>query len=127
MATSPSIEFFAGISESLDDVSLRQDRSTGDRVVLMSFRRLRSIERFQSYTKRFNSSLMLRDEEGDISVQPDSVQFVFGGPEGDDLARVDCKFTVASAEHWERFMRFMHRYAAANGMAYGESGAEAPT
>ncbi|MGF1512669.1 MAG: photosystem II reaction center protein Psb28 [Elainellaceae cyanobacterium] len=121
MVVPPSIEFFEGVSESLDDVRLRQDSATGDRIVLMIFRRLRSIERFQSYTKRFNSSLMLKDEEGEISVQPDSVQFVFGGPEGDDLARVDCQFTIDRTEHWDRFMRFMHRYADANGMAYGEA------
>lgn len=119
--SSPSIEFFDGIHEELSNVSLRRDQQTGDRIVLMSFNHLRAIENFQSYTNRFSKALKLTDEEGRIDVQPDSVQFVFGGPEGDDLQRVDCKFAVTQAEHWERFMRFMHRYANANGMEYGES------
>jgi photosystem II Psb28-2 protein len=122
MASSlPSIEFFEGIHEELSDVSLRRDRQTGDRIVLMSFNQLQAIERFQSYTNRFAKALRLTDDEGQISVQPDSVQFVFGGPEGDDLRRVECKFAITQDNHWERFMRFMHRYADANGMEYGES------
>ncbi|MGF1498673.1 MAG: photosystem II reaction center protein Psb28 [Elainellaceae cyanobacterium] len=116
----PSIEFFEGIPEELDGVSLRRDRATGSRIVLMSFKSLKSIERFQSYTKRFVNALRLTDAEGVINVQPDSVQFVFGGPEGDDLERVECKFAVEQEDHWERFMRFMHRYAESNGMEYGE-------
>ncbi|MEL6225331.1 MAG: photosystem II reaction center protein Psb28 [Cyanobacteria bacterium J06627_8] len=117
----PSIEFFEGIYEELSNVSLRRDRQTGDRIVLMSFNQLRAIERFQSYTNRFSKALKLTDDEGQIDVQPDSVQFVFGGPEGDDLKRVDCKFAITQNDHWERFMRFMNRYASANGMEYGES------
>ncbi len=117
----PCIEFFDGIYEELSDVSLRRDKQTGDRIVLMSFNHLHAVERFQSYTNRFSQSLRLTDDEGRIEVQPDSVQFVFGGPEGDDLQRVDCKFAVTQDDHWERFMRFMHRYAEAHGMEYGES------
>ncbi len=121
-APSPSVEFFDGIYEALSDVSLRRDRETGDRIVLMVFNQLQAIERFQSYTNRFAKALRLTDEEGQIDIQPDSMQFVFGGPEGDDLKRVECKFAITQDEHWERFMRFMHRYADTNGMEYGESG-----
>lgn len=116
----PTIEFFDGIYEDLSNVSLRRDRQTGDRIVLMSFNQLQAIERFRSYTNRFSNALRLTDEEGKIAIQPDSVQFVFGGPEGDDLERVECKFAIDQDDHWDRFMRFMHRYADANGMAYGE-------
>lgn len=123
MASKPpaAIEFFDGIYEDLNNVSLRRDKQTGDRIVLMSFRQLKAIERFQSYTSRFSNALRLTDEEGQIDVQPDSVQFVFGGPEGDDLERVECKFAIQRDDHWDRFMRFMHRYADANGMEYGET------
>ncbi len=49
------------------------------------------------------------------------VQFVFGGAEGDELQRVECKFEIEQDEYWNRFMQFMHCYAQANSMAYGES------
>ncbi|MEB3232886.1 MAG: photosystem II reaction center protein Psb28 [Leptolyngbyaceae bacterium] len=119
-AIAPSIEFFDGIYEQLDDVSLRQDRSNGDRIVLLRFKRLKSIEQFKSYTNRFSKALRLSDDEGKIEVQPDGIKFIFGGPEGDDLRGVECKFAIQQEDHWNRFMRFMQRYADANGMAYGE-------
>ena len=120
----PSIEFFEGIFEELSDVSLRQNRATGVRTVLMTFKQLHSIERFRSYTNRFAKALLLTDSEGKISIQPDSVKFIFGGPEGDDLQRVECAFAIDQENHWQRFMRFMERYAEANEMAYGETGKE---
>ncbi|MEQ9371569.1 MAG: photosystem II reaction center protein Psb28 [Coleofasciculus chthonoplastes F3-SA18-01] len=117
----PSIQFFEGLPEELSNVSLRRNRSSGVRSVLMSFDSLKAIEKFQSYTKRFANALLLIDEEGQISVEPSSVKFIFSGPEGDDLRRVDCEFEIEHQDHWDRFMRFMHRYAEANGMAYGDT------
>ncbi|OLP17114.1 photosystem II reaction center protein Psb28 [Leptolyngbya sp. 'hensonii'] len=121
MTTSvPAIEFFEGVSEQISNVSLRLNRSSGVRTVLMTFTELNSIQRFKSFTSKFNGALRLLDEEGEITIEPDSVKFVFGGPEGDDFERMDCQFEVNREDHWERFMRFMNRYAAVNGMDYGD-------
>ncbi|MEO0457124.1 MAG: photosystem II reaction center protein Psb28 [Cyanobacteria bacterium P01_A01_bin.114] len=117
----PTIEFFEGIPESLSNVSLRRDRSTGGRSIVMMFDKLESIEQFNSFRKRFSKALRLTDSEGVIEIQPSGVKFIFGGPEGDDLMRVDCIVELDRDDHWNRFMRFMQRYADANGMAYGES------
>jgi photosystem II Psb28-2 protein len=118
----PSIQFFEGIPENLDGVSLRRNRSSGVRSVLMTFRELKSIERFNSFRHRFSKALKLIDTEGEIQVEPSSVKFVFGGSEGDDFERMECKFEIEQDEHWDRFMRFMNRYAEVNSMAYGEPG-----
>jgi photosystem II Psb28-2 protein len=120
-STTPSIQFFAGIFEELNNVSLRGNPTSGKRIVLMTFNQLKALEKFNSFTKQSLNSMLLTDEEGEISVTPSSTQFIFGGPEGDELQRVECKFEIEQDDHWERFMRFMHRYAEANGMAYGES------
>jgi photosystem II Psb28-2 protein len=117
----PSIEFFEGVTEELSDVRLRRDRATGKRNILMIFENLKSLEKFRSYTSRFTKGLLLTDEEGKISLEPASIQFVYGGEEGEDLRRVECKVEVDRDDHWERLMRFMHRYADANGMAYQDS------
>lgn len=119
-AQPPSIQFFAGIPEALDDVSLRRNRSTGDRSVLMIFRQLKAIERFNSFRNEFSKTMKLIDSEGEISVEPSSVKFIFGGPEGDEFERLECRFEIDRDDHWERFIRFMNRYAEANGMEYGE-------
>jgi photosystem II Psb28-2 protein len=116
--TNPTIEFFVGLSEELSDVSLRKNKSTGIRNVLMTFKTLKAIERFQSFTTRTYGDLRLSDEEGVITVIPNSMKFIFGGDEGDEIKRVECGFEIVQDEYWERFMRFMNRYAEANGMGY---------
>ncbi len=115
----PCIQFFDGLSEDLDGVSLRRNRA-GLRIVVMTFRQLKSIERFNSFRNQFANAMRLIDAEGEIQVTPASVKFIFGGPEGDDFERLECRFEIDQDDHWERFTRFMDRYAAANGMAYGE-------
>ena len=116
----PTIQFYEGISEVLSNISLRRNRSTGQRSVRLMFEQLKSIERFNTFRNRFAGSLNLEDSEGKIAIEPSDIRFVFGGPEGDDLIRVECVLSVDREDHWERLMRFMQRYAAANGMEYGE-------
>ncbi|WP_017654323.1 photosystem II reaction center protein Psb28 [Fortiea contorta] len=116
----PSIQFFAGVFEDLSNVSLRREVRTGKQIVLMIFNKLQALEGFNSFTKPSLNSLSLTDEEGEINVTPASTRFIFGGDEGDELMRVECKLEIEQDEHWDRFMRFMYRYAEANGMEYGE-------
>lgn len=123
----PTVEFFDGIAEEIANVSLRQDKATGDRIVVLLFERMQAIEEFQSFRTRFSKALKLTDSEGIITIEPSGVKFIFGGPEGDDLKQVECTLTIDRDDHWERFMRFMHRYADANGMAYGEPGQQSST
>lgn len=119
-ATNPSIEFFKGIAEDLSGVSLRRNKRTGIRNVLMVFESLNALERFNSFTKGSARNLSLIDAEGEITVSPDSFKMIFGGDEGNELKRVECKFEIESDSHWERFTRFMDRYAEANGMEFGQ-------
>lgn len=116
----PTVEFYDGIAEEISNVSLRQNPSTGSATAVLMFERLRSIEKFQSFRSRFSKALKLTDEEGVITAEPTGIKFIFGGPEGDDLKRVDCTLDIDRDDHWQRFMRFMHRYADAYGLAYGE-------
>lgn len=121
-AETPTVEFFDGIPEEISDVRLRRDQATGARSVLLLFERLEAIEQFKSFRNRFSKALKLTDSEGVITIEPTGVKFIFAGPEGDDLRQVECTLTIDREDYWERFMRFMHRYADANGMTYGEPG-----
>ena len=121
ISDTPTIEFYEGVAEDLSDVSLRTNKNTGVKNVLMTFPSLKAVERFNSFTKRYAGNLLLIDSEGEIRIEPSGVKFIFGGDEGDDLQKVECRFEVHREDHWERFMRFMQRYAEANGMAYGEN------
>jgi photosystem II Psb28-2 protein len=120
-AQTPTVQFYEGIPEVISDVRLRQNKSTGDRSALLIFERMEAIEQFKSFRNEFSKALKMIDEEGVITIEPSGVKFIFGGPEGDDLMRVECILDIDREDHWERFMRFMHRYAEANGMAYGEN------
>ncbi len=120
-AQTPTVQFYEGIPETISDVRLRQNKSTGDRSALLIFEKMEAIERFKSFRNEFSKALKMIDEEGVIAIEPSGVKFIFGGPEGDDLVRVECILDIDRDDHWERFMRFMYRYAEANGLAYGEN------
>ena len=89
----PTVQFYEGINESIDDVSLRRHPATGDRSILLIFNQLRAIEAFQSFRSQFAKALKLVDEEGTITIEPSGIRFIFGGPDGDDLERVECTLT----------------------------------
>lgn len=116
----PSIEFFQGIAEDLSGVSLRRNKRTGIRNVLMTFESLNALSRFNSFTKGSAQNLALIDAEGKILVRPNSVKIIFGGDEGNELKQVNCTFEIESDSHWNRFTRFMDRYAEANDMEFGK-------
>ncbi len=120
MTTAPTIQFFSGVNENLSDVSLRRNRSTGAKSVLMTFEQLNAVEKLNSFTRSSSNTIRLVDEEGEIAVTPDSVRLIYGGEEGHDLKGVECQFEIAQEAHWERFLRFMNRYAEANEMEYGD-------
>lgn len=115
----PSIEFFQGVAEELSGVSLRRNKNTGIRNVLMIFESLNALEKFNSFTKGSAEKLSLIDSEGEILVTPTSLKIIFGGDEGNELKKVKCEFEIEADSHWERFTRFMDRYAEANGMEFG--------
>ena len=119
-SATPSIEFFQGVPEELSGVSLRRNKNTGIRNVVMMFESLNALEQFNSFTKGSAQNLRLIDSEGDILVTPSSLKMIFGGDEGNELKQVRCTFEIEAESHWERFTRFMERYAEANGMEYGE-------
>ncbi|WP_024545730.1 photosystem II reaction center protein Psb28 [Picosynechococcus sp. NKBG15041c] len=119
--TAPRIEFFRGITEELDSISLQKNPRTGIKSIEMTFARFNALERFQSFTSGFNGVVTLIDEEGDIAMTPSSCRIVFGGEEGEDLRGVVCRVEIDNSDHWERVMRFLHRYADEHGFSYGET------
>jgi photosystem II Psb28-2 protein len=73
----PTVEFYDGIAEEISGVSLRQDQSTGDRIVLLLFEQLKAIEQFQSFRSRFSKALKLTDSEGVITIEPSGREVYF--------------------------------------------------
>lgn len=116
----PTIEFFEGVPEDLSTVQFKRDRSTGVQKILMAFAKIRSLDRFQSFTNSSTNVVRLTDEEGVIAITPSATRIAFGGPEGDDVKGIEVEFEVDRPEHLDRFRRFMDRYAAENAMAFND-------
>ncbi len=113
-----SVQFIQGLEETITEISLRKIKQTGMRVVVLVFERMQAMENMRSFTAG-SDSLWLRDEEGELQVFPKGMKFYFKND--DDLARVECSFEVHSDDLFARVMRFLERYAAANGFEFGNS------
>ena len=117
----PCVQIFKDIPEKVSSVSLGQNLSTGNHVAVMRFQTLPSLAHFLCLRRRSSSVLHLIDLEGEIFIEP-SIKMFYGGPEGEDLRSVECKFEIDRDDRWKRFMRFIHRYTEANTLTDGETG-----
>jgi photosystem II 13kDa protein len=61
------------------------------------------------------TGLYMIDEEGEIVTKEVNAKFVNGQP-----AALEALYIMKSTEEWDRFIRFMDRYAAQNGLEKGE-------
>lgn len=62
------------------------------------------------------TGLYLIDEEGEMVSRDVNGKFVNGEPAG-----IEARYIIKSTEEWERFMRFMNRYAEKNGLGFTKS------
>lgn len=119
----PCVQIFKDIPEKLNSVSLRRDLPTGNYVAVMQFRTLASLAHFRCFRRGLADALHLIDTEGEILVEP-SIKMLYGGPKGQDLRSIECKLEIDQDDCWERFIRFMRRYADANGLICKETGSD---
>ena len=110
-----SVQFIEGFDEEIKEVSLRKRRSSETKIVVLIFDRLQATESLRSFTNKINQ-LWLKDEEGEIQVTPSGIKFL--SADETDFSRVECSFEVESEENFARVMRFLHRYAEANGFEF---------
>jgi photosystem II 13kDa protein len=62
------------------------------------------------------TGLYLTDEEGEIVIRDVKGKFVNGKPES-----LEAVYVMKTNEEWDRFMRFMNRYATENGLGLTKS------
>lgn len=60
--------------------------------------------------------MYLIDEEGEIITREVKGKFINGRPEG-----LEAVYVMKSAQEWERFIRFMERYAQENDLGFSKS------
>ena len=59
------------------------------------------------------TGLFMIDDEGDFSTVDVQAKFVNGKPD-----RIEARYVMRSAFEWDRFMRFMERYAEKQGLGF---------
>jgi photosystem II protein len=109
-ASNTSMQFVKGVSESaVPDVKLTRARDGSSGTAIFFFE---SPDVFDAANEGAGeiTGLYLVDEEGTLSTVDVSAKFVNGKPKG-----IEAKYTMRSAFEWDRFMRFMERYAEDHG------------
>lgn len=62
------------------------------------------------------TGMYLIDEEGELVTRDVNGKFINGEPAG-----IEATYVIKSLGDWERFMRFMNRYAEQNGLGFTKS------
>ncbi|MGF1495942.1 MAG: photosystem II reaction center protein Psb28 [Elainellaceae cyanobacterium] len=62
------------------------------------------------------TGMYMVDEEGEIVTRDVNAKFVNGKPEA-----IEATYAIKSVEDWDRFMRFMERYAEEHGLGFTKS------
>lgn len=62
------------------------------------------------------TGMYMIDEEGELSTREVKAKFVNGQPKA-----LEAVYLIKSREQWDRFMRFMERYAEENGLSFTKS------
>ena len=103
--------------EVVPDVSLTRSRDGSTGTATFSFSRPRCIALNNVWDNGMITGLWLRDEEGTLSTPDLEVIFEKGKP-----IALKAILVLKSRGEWERFMRFMERYAKANDLDFVGSG-----
>ncbi|BAY63109.1 MULTISPECIES: photosystem II reaction center protein Psb28 [Calothrix] len=108
------IQFSRGIDEDVvPDVRLTRSRSGESSTATFTFINPKALA--QTTTEDI-TGMYLIDEEGEIVTREVKAKFVNGKPEV-----LEAIYLMKSVEEWDRFMRFMERYADENGLGLSKS------
>lgn len=107
------IQFARGFAEDvIPDVRLTRARDGSDGTATFYFENPSALksEEFQI------TGMYLVDEEGELVTREVKARFVNGEPAG-----LEALYVMKSVEAWDRFMRFMNRYAEEKGLGFTKS------
>ncbi len=108
------IQFCRGIDEEvIPEVRLTRSRSGDSGTATFIFTNPRILD--QGNTEEI-TGMYLIDEEGEIVTREVKGKFINGKPEA-----LEAVHLMKSAAEWERFMRFMERYAAENDLGFNKA------
>ena len=108
------IEFARGIiEESIPDVRLTRSRDGSNGTATFRFEESKILE--SGNTQEITGMYMI-DEEGELVTREVNCKFVNGEP-----TALEATYIIKSSQDWDRFMRFMERYAEEHGLGFSKS------
>lgn len=112
MMVKPTIQFIQGADEqTIPDVKLTKSRDGTNGMAIFRFDEP-SVFDSSSEVGDITGFYMI-DEEGVLQSVDVSAKFVNGKPAG-----IEAKYVMRTPKDWDRFMRFMERYANENGLQF---------
>lgn len=112
MMVKPTIQFIQGTDEqTTPDVRLTKSRDGTNGMAIFTFSEP-SVFDSSSVVGDITGFYMI-DEEGVLQSVDVNAKFVNGKPAG-----IEAKYIMRTPREWDRFMRFMERYANANGLSF---------
>lgn len=108
------IQFSRGIDEdTIPDVRLTRSKDGTNGTATFYFEKPKALS--STSTDEITGMYML-DEEGEISTREVKAKFINGQPEA-----LEAVYVMKSVAEWDRFMRFMERYAKENDLGFTKS------
>lgn len=108
------IQFSRGVNEDVvPDVRLTRSRDGSNGAATFYFQNPTALS--QDSTDEITGMYMI-DEEGELSTREVKATFVNGKPEA-----LEAIYVMKSPAEWDRFMRFMERYAEENDLGFTKS------
>lgn len=108
------IQFSKGINESVvPKVGLTRSRNEQEGIATFYFDNPNALA--DDFTDEITGMYMI-DEEGEITTREVKAKFING-----KAAAIEAVYIMRSPEQWDRFMRFMNRYAEENGLGLSKS------
>nr|YP_010619171.1 photosystem II protein W [Pterosiphonia complanata]WAX03184.1 photosystem II protein W [Pterosiphonia complanata] len=107
------IQFIQGIDENgIPNIKLTRSRDGSTGTATFRFNQPDIIQP-EMQEKGEIKGMFLKDEEGEIITTNVNAKFINGKPQG-----IECTYVIKSPLEWDRFMRFMERYANNNNLSF---------
>merc|ERR1719261_2077752 len=108
-----TIQFVRGLEEkTVPNVKLTRARDGGSGVATFQFANPNVFDASTQASGEI-TGMFMEDDEGEISTTDVNARFANGKPQA-----IECVYVMKSPQEWDRFMRFMDRYAEANGLGF---------
>jgi photosystem II protein len=111
-----SIQFVKGLEEKVvPDVKLTRAKDGSSGIATFNFNNPNCFDA-STASKGEVTGMFLADEEGELTTTDVNAKFSNGKPQS-----IEATYVMTSPEQWDRFMRFMDRYAETNGLGFNSA------